>query len=53
MYQPAKADGRLAAPPNRPASNWRCATVETPSNGDVVLVMSDVTRETWTGAPVD
>ena len=29
------------SPSNRTASDWRCAIVETPSNGDIVLVMWD------------
>ena len=35
------------------ANNWRVTTVKTPSNGELVLVMSDGTRETWTRAPAD
>jgi hypothetical protein len=30
------------------ANSWRVKTVKTLSNGEMVLVMSDGTRETWT-----
>jgi len=37
----------------RQSNNWRVPTAKTPSNTELVLVMSDGTRETWTRAPAD
>ncbi len=34
-------------------NNWRVTTVKSPSTDELLLVMSDGTRETWTRAPAE